>query len=182
MHLPPIASKGTSPLLNVVSKLISRMELPKNHSWSPRKCQKATFSYHGKMAKSWAYGFVAPHFVLCAHLHNTVPMLDTKALQLEKCSSNSVGFNKQHFHAFACLVFAPHSNLASGSRIPKWYPRARLGLNLGHSLFNAPNINLVLNLSTSLVSPQYHCKDNDFLRQYNTTRWIPWYLLIFEKC
>lgn len=58
------------------------------------------------------------------------------------------------------MVFALHSNLVSGIRIPTWPPRAWLGLNLGTSPYLMLNVNRVLNLSTRLVSPQYHCKHN----------------------
>ncbi len=136
---------------------------------SPRKCQKATFARWPKAVHValWPY---ALHFA--AYLHSTVPILEDSTLQLEKFSSTSVGFNMRHFHTFACPVFALHSNLAAGSRIPKWSPQARLGLNLGPSPYHALNINLVLHLSTGLVSPQYHREYNDFCEtvQYNKTR------------
>ena len=40
--------------------------------------------------------------------------------------------------------------------IPKWHKRARLGIYLGRSEAHAQSVALVLNLSTGLVSPQYH--------------------------
>ena len=42
-----------------------------------------------------------------------------------------------------------------------------LGLNLGPSPFHARNVYLILNLTTGLVSPQYHCRFDDF---FETTR------------
>jgi hypothetical protein len=45
--------------------------------------------------------------------------------------------------------------------------RARLGLNLGPSPIHAQNVYLVLNLITGCVSPQYHCRFDDF---FETTR------------
>ena len=65
-------------------------------------------------------------------------------------------------HTFGCPVFALQNDLASGSKIPKWSPRARLGLNLGPSPFHARNVSLVLNLTTGLCSPQFHCRFDDF--------------------
>jgi len=70
-------------------------------------------------------------------------------------------------HAFACPVFALQNSLAAGNTIPKWSPRSRLGLNLGPSPNHARNGNLVLNLNTGLVSPQFHCRYNDF---FETTK------------
>jgi hypothetical protein len=68
----------------------------------------------------------------------------------------------KHVHTFACPVFALQNALAAGNEVPKWSPRARLGLNLGPSPMHARNVYLVLNLSTRLVSPQYHCRFDNF--------------------
>ncbi|KAL7477494.1 hypothetical protein ACHAW6_003302 [Cyclotella cf. meneghiniana] len=49
-----------------------------------------------------------------------------------------------------------------GNKIPKWPPRARLGINLDPSPHHARNINLVLNLDAGHCSPQFHCRFDDF--------------------
>ncbi len=87
---------------------------------------------------------------------------------MELFSSIQVGSKMAHNHTFACPVFALQNKLAAGNSIPKWSPRARLGLNLGPSPMHARNVYLVLNLSTGLVSPQYHCCFNDF---FETTKY-----------
>ena len=47
--------------------------------------------------------------------------------------------------------------------VPKWEPRARLGIYLGRSPSHASNVALVLNPRTGLVSPQFHVVfDDDF--------------------
>jgi hypothetical protein len=68
----------------------------------------------------------------------------------------------KHMHTFGCPLFAHQNALASGSTLPKWSPRARLGLNLGPSPNHARNVYLVLNLITGCVSLQYHRKFDDF--------------------
>jgi hypothetical protein len=68
----------------------------------------------------------------------------------------------KHVHTFACPVFALQNALASGKLLPRWSPRARLGLNLGPSPNHAKNVYLVLNLMTGCVSPEYHCRFDDF--------------------
>ena len=73
----------------------------------------------------------------------------------------------KHVHTFACPVFVLQNALASGKSLPRWSPRARLGLNLGLSPNHARNVYLVLNLITGCVSPQYHCWFDDF---FETTR------------
>ncbi|KAL7476664.1 hypothetical protein ACHAW6_004497, partial [Cyclotella cf. meneghiniana] len=59
------------------------------------------------------------------------------------------------------------NSLAADNTIPKWSPRSCLGLNLGPSPNHTWNVNLVLNLNTELVSPQFHCRYNDF---FETTK------------
>ena len=75
-----------------------------------------------------------------------------------------VGTKMKHLHTFGCPVFALQNELASGSSLPKWSPRARLGINLGPSPHHARNVYLVLNPHTGCVSPQFHCRF-DSLRQ-----------------
>ena len=66
------------------------------------------------------------------------------------------------FHTFGCPVFVLASGLQNaGSFIPKWDPRARVGIYLGHSPCNAGNVALVLNPKTLRVSPQYHIVFDD---------------------
>ncbi len=83
--------------------------------------------------------------------------------RLELFSSIQVGSNLRHVHTFGCPVFDLQNVLASGSQLPRWSPRAHLGLNLGPSPLHTGNVYLVLNLVTGCVSPQYHyCFDNFF--------------------
>ncbi len=90
-------------------------------------------------------------------MHNILPTLEDGSSRLELFSSIQVGSKMAHTHTFACPVFALQNKLAAGNTIPKWLPRACLGLNLGPSPMHARNVYLVLNLSTGLVLPQYHC-------------------------
>ena len=70
----------------------------------------------------------------------------------------------QDFHTWGCPVYILESGLQSGSiGPPKWDPRARLGIYVGHSPAHAGSVALVLNPSTGHVSPQYHVVfDDDF--------------------
>jgi hypothetical protein len=111
----------------------------------------------------------AVHFALwqyalhnAALLHNSLPVLENGTSRLELFSSIQVGCNIKHVHTFACQVFALHNALGSGKLLLRWFPRARLSLNLGPSLNHARNVYLVLNLMTGCVSPQYHCWFDDF--------------------
>ena len=102
-----------------------------------------------------------------AVLYNSLPVLEDGTSRLEKFSSVRVGAKMRTFHTFGCPVYALNNALASGNSIPKWSPRARLGLNLGPSWTHARNVTLVLNLTTGLVSPQYHVNYDDF---FETTK------------
>ena len=97
-------------------------------------------------------------------LHNTLPILDSGILQKEQFSSIQVGIKLQNLHVFVAPVFALSSELGSGSDLPKWRcsPRCLLGIHLGPSAEHAQNVYLVLNPTTGLVSPQYHCQFDDF--------------------
>jgi hypothetical protein len=82
----------------------------------------------------------AVHFALWSYalrnaalLHNSLPVLEDGTSRLELFSSIQVGCNMKHVHTFVCPVFALKNALASGKLLPRWSPRARLGLNLGPS-------------------------------------------------
>ena len=70
----------------------------------------------------------------------------------------------QDFHTWGCPVYILDAGLKSGSiGPPKWDPRSRLGIYVGHSPAHAGSVALVLNPSTGHVSPQYHIAfDDDF--------------------
>jgi hypothetical protein len=100
---------------------------------------------------------------MTVHVNNTASVLLDGTLHLEQFSGINVGFRMKDNHAFGCPVFALQNDLAADNTIPKWSPRARLGLNLGPSPNHAWKVNLVLNLNTALVSPRFHyCFDEFF--------------------
>jgi hypothetical protein len=97
-----------------------------------------------------------------ALLHNSLPVLEDGTSRLELFSSIPVGSNMKHVHTFGCPVFALQNALASGNQLPRWSPCAHLGLNLGPNPMHARNVYLVLNLITGCISPQYHCRFDNF--------------------
>jgi hypothetical protein len=89
----------------------------------------------------------AVHFALwpyalrnATYLHSNLPVLKDGTSRLELFSSIRVGSNLRHVHTFGCPMFALQNVLASGSQLPRWLPRAHLGLNLGPSPMHARNI------------------------------------------
>ncbi len=73
-----------------------------------------------------------------------------------------MGIKLRKLHVFGAPVFALSNELASGISLPKWSPMCCLGIHLEPSNEHARNVCLVLNPNTGLVSPQYHCRFDDF--------------------
>jgi len=103
------------------------------------------------------------------HLRNTLPDSKDGSCPLERFARADVAPKLKENHAFGCPVYALQNQLAAGGRIPKWNPRARLGLNLGPSPRHAGSVSLILNLQTGLVSPAFHVTHDDFFETVRPT-------------
>jgi hypothetical protein len=71
----------------------------------------------------------------------------------------------KNFHTLFCPLYVLDHCLqsAGGPGPPKWEPRSRIGVYLGHSPFHVGSMALVFNPKTAKISPQYHVVfDNDF--------------------
>ena len=69
------------------------------------------------------------------------------------------------YHTLFCPIYALDARLqdAGGAGPPKWEPRSKIGVYLGHSPLHAGIVALVWNPTTGRVSPQYHVVfDDDF--------------------
>ena len=97
-----------------------------------------------------------------AKYHNLLRTDPTGTSPLEKFSGTDVGPNMHQMHTFGCPSYALNDQLASGNTLPKWSPRARMGINLGPSPRHARSVYFILNPSTGLVSPQFHVRFDDF--------------------
>ena len=95
---------------------------------------------------------------------NTLDTDETGKTPIEKFSGVDALPVVKHYHTWGCPVYCLDARLQSGPKsIPKWEPRSRLGVYLGHSPVHAGSVALVLNPATGHVSPQYHCVyDDDF--------------------
>ncbi|EJK75839.1 hypothetical protein THAOC_02428 [Thalassiosira oceanica] len=72
-------------------------------------------------------------------------------------------------HKFGCPVFVLDNDLADGHRIPRWHPRARLGMFLGFSPDHSSLAPLVLNLATGKITVCFHAIfDDDFTTVVST--------------
>ena len=92
------------------------------------------------------------------------------------------------YHTLFCPVYVLDARLQSsgGAGPPKWEPRSRIGVYLGHSPFHAGNVALVWNSTTGRVSPQYHVVfDDDFTTvPYMEAGTLPpnWEDLVHHSC
>ena len=67
------------------------------------------------------------------------------------------------YHTLFCPVYVldARAQSAGGPGPPKWEPRSRIGVYLGHSPFHAGSVALVFKPRTGRVSPQYHVVFDD---------------------
>ena len=104
-----------------------------------------------------------PHALSYAsYLHNHVPTSEHTAAPVSRFTGVDVEANLKHMHTFGCPVYALDNSLQAGKYIPHWNSRARLGMYLGPSPRHAKTVSLVMNLSTGLVSPQFHVQHDEF--------------------
>jgi hypothetical protein len=59
-------------------------------------------------------------------------------------------------HVFGCPVYVLDAALQDGHKIPRWSPRARLGIFLGFSTLHSLLVPLVMNVVMGKISPQFH--------------------------
>ena len=101
-------------------------------------------------------------------MNNLHVNLDGESPDMRFSSTKAVNVQLKHYHTFGCPVYILDSRLQSNPKgVPKWEPRSRLGIYVGHSPAHAGSVALVLNPKTGLVSPQYHVHFDDFFETVN---------------
>ena len=63
---------------------------------------------------------------------------------------------------WGCPTFVLDPKLQDGKKLPKWKPRSRMGVYLGHSPTHSDTVGLVLNPTTGYISPQYHAVFDEY--------------------
>ena len=96
--------------------------------------------------------------------HNMLNLDSLGIISEQKLSNSSVAFSADHHHTWGCPVYVLDAGLQSSfSQIPKWQPRSRVGVYVGHSPSHTGSVALVLHPSTGHISPQFHVVfDDDF--------------------
>ena len=88
--------------------------------------------------------------------------LDGETPDMRFSGVKKVNVQVRQYHTFGCPVYILDSRLQSNPKgVPKWEPRSRLGIYVGHSPAHAGSVALVLNPKTVLVLPQYHVVYDD---------------------
>ena len=83
--------------------------------------------------------------------------LNLETQDIKFSSTKAVNVQLKHYHVFGCPVYILDSILKTNPKgVPKWEPRSRLGIYVGHSTAHAGSVALVLNPKKGLVSPHYH--------------------------
>ena len=96
-----------------------------------------------------------PYAVLfTAKRHNELALDKNGDAPLKKFSGIKQELMCSDWHTWGCPIFVLAAENQSGlTGTPKWEPRARMGVYLGHSPAHAGNAALVLNLITGHISP-----------------------------
>ena len=84
------------------------------------------------------------------------------ASPVERFSGMPVSLSLKKMHDFSCPVHALDSNMHANKSITRLNQRSRIVLNIGSLPMHARNVNLILNLQTGTVSPQFHVQHDDF--------------------
>lgn len=113
-------------------------------------------------------------------VRNTTVQVEKQQSPIELFTSVPVRPKLRHYHPFGCPVYVLRNELQGGKTLPKWDRRSRVGLYLGVSPRHSRSVALVLNLHTSLVSPQYHLKFDNLFETLEQIQ--PVHSLWQEKC
>ena len=127
--------------------------------------QARTMLLHAQFRWPEAVGSILWPFALkmACELRNTTRLRDNKTPE-QRFAATEHPPTLQHHHPFGCPCYVLDPTLQGNvSKLPRWEPRSRVGVYVGHSPHHAGSVALVLNLSTGHVSPQFHVVfDDDF--------------------
>ena len=96
--------------------------------------------------------------VLSVNSQNRTPSSNIYGMEIE-----AIPVKNFHNLFWPVYVLDRRAQSAGGLGPPKWEPRSRIGVYLGHSPFHSGSVALVFNPSTGRVSPHFHVVfDNSF--------------------
>jgi hypothetical protein len=98
---------------------------------------------------------------LAVDIHNSTPTASGLTPMEIFSGFKSHTSTLSNFHPFGCPIFVLEPSLRQNHKIPRWKPRSRVGVYLGHSPTHASTVPLVYSTTTGLVSPQFHVVFDD---------------------
>ena len=121
------------------------------------------------------------------HIHNHTPRRSDKYCPIELWTqTKSTHSHLTNTHPWGCPVHVLDPRLQDGNKIPRFNPRARLGIYMGISPLHASSVGVILNPTTNWLSPQFHCIYDDFFQTVSYTEQNPppnWEQIIIDgKC
>ena len=81
-------------------------------------------------------------------LHNNLHLDEKGMSPIQKFSGTTENINMHDLHTWGCPCHILDRRMQSGSMIPRWDSRSRLGIYLGHSPCHTGSVALVLNQKT----------------------------------
>ena len=116
-----------------------------------------------------------PFAVKCAEdrLNNLQIDLQGLTAEMKFAKSLTASVDLRNFHTFGCPCYIPDARVQTDPKgLPKWEPRSRLGIYLGHSPSHAGSVALVMNPKSGLVLPQFHVVFDDFFHGSASAIWV----------
>ncbi len=105
----------------------------------------------------WPYALKAAEYK-----HNHLRLDNDGKSRMQKFFNSDASIDIKLQHTFGCPVYVLESAQQSSiAGLPKWEPRCRIGIYLGHSPCHAGSVALILNPRTLHVSPQFHTVFDD---------------------
>jgi hypothetical protein len=143
-------------------------------------CARTILLHAKRMLPEYISTILWPFALKCTkdRMNNLVHRADGRTPYQTLTGLDQVKLDVSNFHTFGCPCYVLEHRLQSGNlMIPKWEPRARMGLYVGRSPSHAANVALIFNPRTGHISPQFHVIfDDDFTTvPYLRTATIPPY-------
>jgi hypothetical protein len=98
---------------------------------------------------------------LAVDIHNSTPTASGLTPMEIFSGTKSHTPTLHNFHPFGCPIFVLEPSLRQNHKIPRWKPRSRIGVYLGHSPIHASSVPLVYSTTTGLISPLFHVVFDD---------------------
>ncbi len=148
----------------------SKWNSRESHQRPVRECPEAAPLYQTVLASGSEPCLMALHLTVCRSSEQCFANPQGRTIKTRTFHQN-LGWIQHKIHAYFWMpcVYPPECS-GIWQSIPRWDPRARIGINLGPSPMHARNVHFVLSLTTWLVSHQFHCQFDDF---FETCKHLP---------